>query len=123
MSNVLDEIQKKISEWATRCFGTDQVSNPKTRGLRMAEEVIEFNQAVGVHPEKLHELIDYVYSRPPGKPYQELGGVALTSLVAAQSINVSFMTALQIEVDRVTSKPPEHFAQRNKVKCDAGFTE
>lgn len=114
--------QEILTKWAEDCFGSDQVNSPAIRGLRLAEESIEFSQSVDVPAEKLHALIDYVYSRPKGTPAQELGGVAVTALVAASSIGAQFDDCLQAETQRVLAKPREHFAARNQQKVDLGFT-
>jgi hypothetical protein len=66
--------QRDVMEWVKRCFG-DQANDPGVRALRLAEEAIEFAQAVGVDRVKLQQLITYVYDRPAGNPAQELGGV------------------------------------------------
>lgn len=117
----IDQVQKQIEEWVTLCFGADQLNEPKVRAMRLVEEAIEFAQAVGVPVDKCHQLSEYVYGRPPGEAAQELGGVALTAIAAASSLKLQFGAALLDEVQRVTSKPPEHFAARNQVKREAGF--
>jgi hypothetical protein len=67
------------------------------------------------------DLVEYVYSRPAGKPHQELGGIGVTWLVAAAALGGSAFVALQAEIDRISSKSPSHFARRNQDKCEAGF--
>ena len=59
----LSFLQEKVDDWVKATFG-DNVQSPKERALRLAEEVVEFAQAVRVDPAQLHKLIDYVYSRP-----------------------------------------------------------
>jgi NTP pyrophosphatase (non-canonical NTP hydrolase) len=117
----LTEKQQAVAAWAIRCFGLQQVSDPEIRSLRLAEEAIEFAQAVGTDQAKLHALIDYVYSRPSGEPSQEIGGVGVTWLAAAQSISTDAECALDDEMSRIFSKPEDHFAARNQVKIEAGF--
>jgi hypothetical protein len=117
----LDEQQDKLVAWGTACFGADHMSDKKVRALRLLEEAIEFAQAVDVDPRKCSELVDYVYSRPAGKPTQELGGVGVTWLVAASALSVSAALALETEIARISQKSPAHFAKRNQQKIEAGF--
>lgn len=113
--------QPRIVEWATSCFGTEQMSDPKVRALRLLEESIEFAQAVGVEIGRGESLLKYVYTREPGKPDQELGGVGVTWMAAAQSVGVLAEDCLDAEMARVFAKPRDHFTKRNQVKVDAGF--
>lgn len=115
------QLQERVTEWARRCFGDDQVNTPQVRALRLLEEAIEFAQSVGVDINKVGMLTSYIYERSPGDPKQELGGVGVTWLVAASSIGVLADDVLRAEVERVESKSVEHFAKRNLAKCDAGF--
>jgi hypothetical protein len=120
-TSTLFDKQQRVVEWGIRCFGVEQMDDPKVRGLRLVEEAIEFCQAVEADSEKLHKLIDYVYSRPAGKPEQELGGVGVTWLAAARSIGTSAEDCLDVEIARIFTKTPEHFAARNQNKVDLGF--
>jgi hypothetical protein len=117
----LQDKQKSMVDWGTKCFGAEQMTDPKVRGLRLLEEAIEFAQAVGVPFDQGRALFNYVYSHPAGNPTQELGGVGVTWLAAAGSLGTSAEECLDTEIARVLSKTPEHFAARNKVKVDAGF--
>jgi hypothetical protein len=110
----LTDLQHRVTAWATRCFGRDHVFNQRVRALRLLEEAAEFAQSVDAPIEKCHALVDYVYSRPPGKPEQELGGVGVVLLTCASA------TGVMLD-DGIEAKPPEHFTQRNQAKCDAGF--
>lgn len=120
---MIDQLQNRVVEWGRRCFGDDHMSDTKLRALRLLEEAIEFSQAVGVPIEQAARLVNYVYTRPVGNPEQELGGVGVCALAAAGALGVSTAQVLLTEIDRVESKSPEHFAARNKAKCDAGFGE
>lgn len=115
-------LSRIVWDWGVRCFGLDHMSNHEVRALRAAEEMIELNQCLGVDPAKLHLLIDTVYSRPQGKVHQEFGGVMVTILVLAESVEVDIEICFEDEVHRVLSKSPEHFAKRNQEKLDAGLT-
>jgi len=109
-------------DWACRSFGNDHVYNFPVRALRCAEEAIELAQAYDLPKEKMLELVEVVYGRPPGDPKQELGGVAMTATVLAAAHGHDLEAFLEIELRRVLAKPPEHFAKRNQDKIDMGLT-
>lgn len=117
----LSELQRLVYSWAVRCFGQKHMDDQRVRALRLLEEAIEFAQAAGVEADQARELIAHVYDKIAGHPFQELGGVGVTWLAAVSSIGAAANDVLGREVDRILSKPPEHFAKRNQVKCEAGF--
>ena len=51
---------------------------PKIRALRVLEEAIELAQSEGVTEDEVNIIRNQVFSKPPGVPYQELGGVLTT---------------------------------------------
>lgn len=116
-----NDLQSAITKWAMVCFGKEHVTNPSLRALRLVEEAIEYAQSVDCDKDKIHNLVDYVYSRDKGSPTQELGGVGITALVAASSIGVKFDDCLAAEVNRIKSTPSTKFTKRNQDKVDAGF--
>ena len=109
-------------DWACRSFGGDHVYNLPIRALRCAEEAVELAQAYNIPKEKMLDLVEIVYGRPPGKRDQELGGVAMTATVLAAACGFDLDTFFEIELRRVLAKPAEHFAQRNQDKIDLGLT-
>ena len=109
-------------DWACRSFGEDHVYNLPIRALRCAEEAIELAQAYGIPKNKMLDLVEIIYGRPPGKPDQELGGVAMTATVLAAANGCDLDQYFETELRRVLSKPPSHFAQRNQDKIDLGLT-
>lgn len=121
IKNPIDKMQDTVYGWGLRCFGQEHMNDPKRRGMRQGEEAIEFAQAVGVPKEKLIELVEHVYSREPGDPVQELGGIAVTWLAACTAMHIPAQWAASEEIARVLAKDPEHFRQRNEAKVKAGF--
>lgn len=119
-SRTLRQIQ--VKQWAERCFGEAQVASPTQRGLRFLEEAIELYQAVGCDREQAHKLVDFIFDRPVGEPAQEVGGVSVTLLCLCQTLGIDADDAEVAEIDRILSKPAEHFAARNAAKNDAGFS-
>lgn len=109
-------LQLLAYSWAVRCFGIIHVEDANVRILRLYEEVLELAQAKDISIEKLDEVKSIVYSRPKGDFYTELGGVALTFAVLCESHGRQVEDVLMIELNRVLSKPQEHFAKRNLEK-------
>jgi hypothetical protein len=120
--NDLDQLQIIATEWAIRCFGIEHVRTKRVRALRLIEEAIEYAQSVGTDAETIHKMVDTIYTQPAGDPIQELGGVMLTTLVAANGLNVMAYDLLFTELRRVLDKSPEHFAERNREKIRIGYT-
>lgn len=108
-------------EWAVRSFGIEHVQNRKLRALRLLEEAVELAQAFEVPKDKIMNLVEVVYQRPPGDPAQELGGVMVTTAVLAGTYGSNPEFFFEEELARVLAKPPEHFAQRNQEKLDLGM--
>lgn len=113
-----DARQRVVVEWGSRCFGADHMLDVKVRAARFLEEAAELAQAVGLPKDHAQRALDHVYSRPAGDPKQEAGGAGLTLLALCDAIGLSADGAEQTEVARCLSKPPEHFAARNKNKIE-----
>jgi hypothetical protein len=121
MEMTRQERQVRIGTWCVNAFGLREASHVTQRGIRLLEEAGETAQATGVELEMAHKIIDYVWSRPVGKLWQEIGGVGTTLLALAQAAGLDADLEEFREMTRVLSKPLEHFTQRNKAKNDAGF--
>lgn len=113
--------QTAVHAWCRAAFGDDHAQSVKQRAVRMVEEAIEAAQAAGVSKHMLRNLVEHIYSKPPGELSQEIGGVGVTILALAQAAGVSADELEQKEFDRVLSKPLSHFAARNEAKNAAGF--
>jgi hypothetical protein len=116
-----DARQRLVRVWAIAAFGKDEATSVPQRGVRMLEEAIEAAQAAGVTADMAHELVTYVFGRPTGELVQELGGLAVTTLLLAEAALMSADIAECTEISRVLAKPVEHFALRNAAKNAAGF--
>lgn len=113
--------QRKVADWCAVAFGSDHAASIPQRGIRHVEEAIEASQAAGCERDMIHKLVDYVFDRPAGELWQELGGSGLTLLALAQAAGVSADECETAEIARVLAKPLEHFTKRNQSKNDAGF--
>lgn len=117
----LDDLQTRLTAWARAAFGEQHVASIPQRALRLLEESVELAQAAGVDEQLAAKLVAFVYSRPAGELFQEMGGVGVTMLVLAESAGICAETAIDKEAARVLSKPLEHFTKRNADKGAAGF--
>lgn len=108
-------------DWGLRCFGSDHMRSIPTRALRQLEESIEFAQSIGLSKDEIHLLTEVVYSRPVGKPLQELGGILVTTSVLCTALDTDIETVFETEIRRCLAKSPEHFAQRNREKLQLGL--
>lgn len=112
--------QKRIAVWARSVFG-EACMDVKERSLRFIEEAVELVQATGLSQEDVQRVVQYVYSRPVGHDYQEVGGVGCTLLALCEAL-VLDADALEVrELDRVTStQNTERFRAKQNAKADAG---
>lgn len=108
-------------EWGIRCFGVAHMQNKPIRALRAAEEVIELAQALRVPKSTMLLLVETVYKRPAGEPYQEIGGSLVTLFCLCRSMGIEPEEAFSVEVRRCLSKDPAHFRDRNQNKIDMGL--
>lgn len=113
--------QDQTHAWCTAVFGESHATSLRQRGVRMMEEAIELAQTCHVPREMIHRLVDFVYEREVGEFRQEMGGLGVTLLCLAGAAGVSADECEDAEVQRILSKDPLHFRQRNEEKNAAGF--
>ena len=97
----LRERQASVTAWVRKCFTEAEAKDAPERSLRTAEEALELAQAVGVDAETLHRLVDYVFSRPVGKPEQEIAGTMVTLYAMANALGVDADAAFETELERI----------------------
>lgn len=93
--------QPRVAAWCQEVLGPESSANVEERSVRTAEEAIELTQACGVDAETLHKLVDYVYSRPAGKPAQEIAGTLVTLYSVAAALGVDAERELEKELGRI----------------------
>lgn len=93
--------QERVTDWVRSTFTMKEANDVPERALRMAEEAIELAQACDVDVATAHRLVDYVFSRPKGRPAQELAGcmVALYAVAAATGDDAD--AELEKELERI----------------------
>ncbi len=118
--------QVVVEKWVRRTWGDKVFESIEERTLRIVEEALELSQAEAHDKkeirEKLHLLVDRVFDKKPGEPYQELGGLIVTTLAYCAAKEVRLDKAAQTEIDRVHGFDREHFLKRQQEKIDAGVT-
>lgn len=113
--------QDRVFDWVTKAFGPDHANSMPQRATRFLEEAIELYQAAEGDLAMAHRLLDFVFNRPVGELHKEIGAVGFTLLSVAAAAGLSADQEEIREVDRVMSKDPAVFAQRNSEKNAAGF--
>lgn len=104
--------QQRVASWAIACFGVERAEDPRERNFRFLEEALELVQANGCTAEEALAIWKYVFDRPKGELYQEVGGVAVTlaALCAAAKVD------LQINAERELKRCHEkilHIREKN----------
>lgn len=108
-----------ILNWAVTTFGPVAL-DPVERSARIVEEAVEVAQADGVPVAMLHAIIERAYSRPKDTVAKELGGLLVTVYACAALSDLDPQLLLSGEVDRVLSKPREHWAAKHDAKMVDG---
>lgn len=116
-----DARQKVVTDWGMAAFGLEQMTSIPQRALRLLEEAVELYQAAGADAAMAHRLIDYVFARPVGEVRKELGGVGVCVLAMASACGITAEETEIAEVQRLISRSPIEFTQRNAAKNAAGF--
>lgn len=116
--------QARAAQWIMRCFGARNASDPVERGRRLVEEALEAGQAVGVPEAQARLILERVYSRAPGIPAQELGGVQLTLFGLGEALDIQVSRAFENELSRVSSdQAMERVRQKHAEKARAGTAD
>lgn len=93
--------QARVDSWMRVAFTKEEIANGPERTLRHVEEALELAQACNVDAATLHRLVDYVFSRPVGKPAQEIAGSMVTLYAAASALGVDAQAAFEAELVRI----------------------
>lgn len=99
--------QDRVHPWLVRCFGEDFDQEHHEREARFLEEAIELFQARGKTFDDLISVAKYVFSRPPGDPRQEVGGVMTTLAALCIISRLDMHEAGEAELARIWEKADE----------------
>lgn len=92
--------QRRCAEWAKNCFGLSVTEDRAQRNYRFMEEALELAQSHGVTKEEILQLVEYTFSRPPGDPIQEVGGVMTTLSTMCHVYGYDLETCALAELNR-----------------------
>jgi hypothetical protein len=92
--------QTRVKEWLTACFPLCVRSDRQERTHRFLEEALELAQANGCSREDARALVEYVYSRPAGRPELEVGGVMITLASLCSTTGIDMTEAGDRELQR-----------------------
>jgi hypothetical protein len=85
--------QRRVLNWLMTCFSMEVCRGGTERNHRFLEEALELVQSLGCTASEAHQLVDYVFGRPVGEPFQELGGVMVTLSALASCHDMDFEEA------------------------------
>lgn len=97
-------LQGRVQPWLMACFGPVIASDKQERNHRFLEESLELVQSCGCSQSEAHQLVDYVFGRPAGEPYQEVGGVAITLAALCLAQGLDMHAAGETELARIWTK-------------------
>jgi NTP pyrophosphatase (non-canonical NTP hydrolase) len=96
--------QKGVGLWMRACFGPAISDDKIERNHRFLEEALELVQSTGCTASEAHQLVDYVFGRPEGQLYQEVGGVMVTLAAHCNAHRIDMDTAGEDELSRIWDK-------------------
>ena len=94
--------QDGAAQWMRVCFSESVWGDMQERGDRFLEETIELLQSHGYDRNRIATLVDYVYSRPKGEPFQEVGGVMVTLALYCHVAGLDMHAEGDRELGRIT---------------------
>lgn len=103
-SNSVEQFQTRVNLWMMQCFGEVIANDKVERNHRFLEEALELVQSLGCSKEEAYQLVDYVYARPKGEPYQEVGGVMVTLAALCLANGLSISDEGEKELARIWTK-------------------
>lgn len=98
------DYQMRVAKWMLACFGQEISSDLQERNHRFLEESLELVQSCGCTASEAHQLVDYVFGRPEGEIYQEVGGVMVTLAALCNAQATGMNDCAEIELQRIWTK-------------------
>lgn len=93
--------QERVWSWMLECFGEEISSDRDERCYRFLEEALELVQASGCTADDAYKILKYVYGRPTGDQFQEVGGVMVTLAALCCTFDLDLEKAAETELARV----------------------
>lgn len=98
-----EPFQRRVLRWLLDCFGVEIASNRSERNHRFLEESLELAQSLGCTRDEADQLVAYVYGRPIGEPWQEVGGVMVTLAALCLAHGLDMDDAAGAELARISA--------------------
>lgn len=95
------DLQTRVALWMKICFGAEISEDKIERNHRFLEESLELVQSLGCTQSEAHQLVDYVFNRPIGEPFQEVGGVIITLAALCLPNGLNMNEAGETEYERI----------------------
>lgn len=111
--------QERVKWWTHDCFGKAIALDKVERNHRFLEEALELVQSLACSKEDAHALVEYVYGRLAGEPYQEVGGVMVTLAALCNAANFDVALCAELELARASSNI-EKIRAKQKAKPKVG---
>lgn len=94
----LPAFQDECMLWAEKTFGETINNDVNERNQRFLEESLELVQSTGMTVDQAHVMVDYVFNRPVGETFQEIGGtiITLALLCSVKGYDISYAGAMEI---------------------------
>jgi len=113
--NNTESLQKRKDKWMRVCFTDEITDSPEERNRRFIEEALELVQSLNMSRYEAHFMVDYVFGRDKGEPFQEVGGAILTLATLCNAHKIDMMNVAETELSRVWTKV-EHIQTKQKLK-------
>ena len=121
-SSTMRRFQLAVESWIRCCFGSTIASDPIERNHRFLEESLELVQSCGCTKDEALQLVEYVFSRPVGEKFQEIGGVCVTLSALASCHGLILEDAAETEIKRCWEKI-KAIREKHAAKPKYGFQE
>lgn len=92
--------QGRATAWCLECMGQDVLNNKRERAHRFLEEALELVQSAEIPESEVQQLVSYVYGRPKGELWQEVGGVMVTLAVLCNTFGINLDSESEKELKR-----------------------
>lgn len=126
----MTDFQSDVSKWMLECFGEIIAMDPLERIMRFLEEALELAQAEGMTEAEVGRVVSYVFGRPAGESFQEVGGVMVTLAAFCFRRDIDLQAAALTEFDRIDTPEmrrrifeKQDFKRRQGLTSDGGFRE
>lgn len=115
--------QRHVAQWMWATFTATVINDRRERRQRFLEESLELVQAQGATEEEALKLVRYVFARPAGETWQEVGGVRVTLAALCNASGVDEDMAARRELKRCWDRQAEIQAKQAGRPRDVSATK